>query len=48
MLNIWSVKSGHSLGSLQEGRVPLPLVAGADLSNITFNVISGTLPQGLT
>ena len=58
MLNIWSVKSGHSLGSLQEGRVfkdihgtdnriPLPLINGADLSNITFSLISGKLPQGL-
>jgi hypothetical protein len=58
MLNIWSVKSGHSLGSLQEGRVfknihgtdnriPLPLIGGADLSNITFSLISGKLPQGL-
>jgi hypothetical protein len=58
MLNIWSVKSGHSLGSLQEGRVfkdihgtdnriPLPLISGANLSNITFSLISGTLPQGL-
>jgi len=58
MLNIWSVKSGHSLGSLQEGRVfkdihgtdnriPLPLINGADLSNVTFSLISGKLPQGL-
>jgi len=58
MLNIWSVKSGYKFPTLQEGtvwkdihgvdhRIPLPLVAGADLSNITFNVISGTLPQGL-
>ena len=58
MLNIWSVKSGHSLGSLQEGRVfknihgtdnriPLPLINGANLSNITFSLISGKLPQGL-
>jgi len=58
MLNIWSVKSGYSLGSLQEGRVfknihgtdnriPLPLINGANLSNITFSVISGKLPQGL-
>jgi hypothetical protein len=58
MLNIWSVKSGHSLGSLQEGtvfknihgadnRIPLPLINGADLSNLTFSLISGKLPQGL-
>ena len=58
MLNIWSVKSGHSLGSLQEGtvfknihgtdnRIPLPLINGADLSNLIFSLISGKLPQGL-
>jgi len=58
MLNIWSVKSGHSIVTLEErtvrkdiqgidNRIPLPLIIGANLSNITFNVISGALPQGL-
>jgi hypothetical protein len=28
-------------------RIPLPLLNGADLSNITFSLISGSLPQGL-
>ena len=59
MLNIWSVKTGHSLGTLEERvvfkdlavgqdhRIPLPILSGADLTNITFSVISGTLPAGL-
>jgi hypothetical protein len=59
MLNIWSVKSGHSIVTLQERtvhkdihgvdhRIRLPLlVSDGELSNITFNVISGALPQGL-
>lgn len=59
MLNIWSVNTGYSLGTLNERtvfkdlgtnldrRIPLPLVAGADLTNITFTVISGSLPAGL-
>ena len=59
MLNIWSVKTGHSLGVLnertvfknlgfnQDRRIPLPLTTGVDLTNITFSVISGKLPAGL-
>lgn len=51
MLNVWTLKSGSSLGELQE-RVALnqalptyPLVG--DLSGVTFTVISGKLPDGL-
>jgi hypothetical protein len=59
MLNIWSVKTGHSLGTFNEGntyknisggvdhRIPLPIINGADLTNITFTLISGSLPNGL-
>lgn len=51
MLNVWTLKSGSSLGELQE-RVSLnqalptyPLVG--DLAGVTFTVISGKLPDGL-
>jgi len=59
MLNIWSVKTGTSLGVLEEQsvfknipgqpdrRILLPTLAGADLSEITFTLISGSLPNGL-
>jgi hypothetical protein len=51
MLNVWTLKSGSSLGELQE-RVSLnqalptyPLVG--NLAGVTFAVISGKLPDGL-
>lgn len=50
MLNIWSVKTGYSLGTFQERTVTsitLPTIPGADLTNITFTKISGKLPDGL-
>lgn len=59
MLNIWSVKTGHSLGIFNErntfknisgspdNRIPLPVLNGVDLTNINFKVISGSLPDGL-
>ena len=59
MLNIWSVKTGHSLGTLnertvfknlglnQDRRILLPLLPEADLTNVIFLVISGKLPEGL-
>ena len=51
MLNVWTLKSGSSLGTIQERlsfsqQLPtLPLVG--DLSGTTFTVISGALPPGL-
>lgn len=59
MLNIWGVKTGYSLGTFNERntfknisggvdhRIPLPIVNGADLTNISFTLISGSLPAGL-
>jgi hypothetical protein len=50
MLNIWSVKSGHSFGSINERvitSITLPTFVGADLTGVTFSVISGKLPGGL-
>lgn len=58
MLDIWTVKSGHSLGTFEEGaifklvsgidsRIALPLKSGVNLSSIKFSVISGKLPGGL-
>lgn len=59
MLNIWSVKTGTSLGTLEEQtvfknipdqpdtRIPLPLQVGVNLTGITFKLISGSLPNGL-
>ena len=51
MLNVWTLKSGSSLGTIQERLsfsqlLPIyPLVG--DLSGTTFSVISGKLPPGL-
>jgi len=48
-LNIWNQPSGYSLGTFPEQEVvniPLPLFG--DLTGITFKVISGELPSGLS
>lgn len=50
MLNIWTKESGTNLSpvSLQEGTlVSILLPTTGDISQITFNVISGNLPAGL-
>ena len=48
MLNVWSVKTGYSLGTLQERRVTsITLPTTGDLTGITFSKISGSLPAGL-
>ena len=59
MLNIWSIKTGASLGTLEEQtvfknipgqpdqRIPLPIKDGVNLTGITFKLISGSLPNGL-
>ena len=51
MLNVWTLKSGSSLGTFQERELfsldlpTLPLTG--ELSGVTFKVISGSLPGGL-
>lgn len=48
MLNVWSVKTGYSLGTLQERRVTsITLPTTGDLTGVTFTKISGSLPLGL-
>jgi hypothetical protein len=59
MLNVWSQQSGYSLGVFDERtvrkliagqvdrRILLPILANADLTGVSFSVISGKLPAGL-
>jgi hypothetical protein len=50
MLNIWNQPSGYSFNTYSERQtqtIPLPLIPGADLTNLTFTVIAGRLPSGL-
>jgi hypothetical protein len=48
MLDIWSVKSGHSLGTFEERssvNVSLPVVS--NIPNVKYSIISGQLPPGI-
>jgi len=50
MLNIWNQPSGYSFSTYSEREtqtIPLPLIPGADLTNLTFTIIAGRLPGGL-
>lgn len=50
MLNIWNQPSGYNFSTYSERQtqtIPLPLIPGADLTNLTFTVIAGRLPGGL-
>ncbi len=50
MLNIWNQPSGYSFNAYSERQtqiIPLPIIPGSDLTNLTFTVISGSLPAGL-
>ncbi len=50
MLNIWNQPSGYSFNTNSERQtqtILLPLIPGADLTNLTFTVIAGRLPSGL-
>ncbi len=50
MLNIWNQPSGYSFNTYSERQtqtIPLPLIPGADLTNLTFTIIAGRLPSGL-
>jgi hypothetical protein len=50
MLNIWNQPSGYSFNTYSERQtqtIPLPLIPGSDLTNLTFSVIAGRLPSGL-
>ncbi len=50
MLNIWNQPSGYSFSTYSERQtqtIPLPLIPGSDLTNLTFTVIAGRLPGGL-
>lgn len=51
MLNVWTIKSGNSLGTFQERltvSLDLPTVPLVGiLADVTFTVISGKLPSGL-
>lgn len=48
MLDIWSVKSGHSLGTFEERssvNVSLPVIS--NIPNVKYSLISGQLPPGI-
>jgi hypothetical protein len=48
MLDIWSVKSGHSLGTFEErSNVNITLPITSNIPSINYSVISGKLPPGL-
>jgi hypothetical protein len=48
MLNVWSVKTGHSLGSYEERtKIEIPLPVLSNVNDVTYKVISGQLPPGL-
>lgn len=48
VLNIWTKPSGHSFGTINEQEtIVLPLPVDLTVTPVTFNVISGELPNGL-